>query len=185
MVVRLGVVLVRSASSRPAAAVAGLAVGLVLVGGGYARGSIPSAAGVIQGCCTNASPHVLRVIDTATTAKCPKGTTALSWNVRGIPGAPAPTNLWWFANGSTSGTNTATGSLTTPCPVGYRAVGGGYSISGPDRARMQVTENHRSTDGTLSTEGWSVVVEASDLQPATFTLEVSANCISDLQLGSG
>jgi hypothetical protein len=45
---------------------------------------------VIQGCYTNASPHVLRVIDTAKVSKCPAGTTALSWGQTGPPGVPGP-----------------------------------------------------------------------------------------------
>jgi hypothetical protein len=70
-----------------------LAVG-VLAGaliGGVAWASIPDGKGVIHGCYATASPHTLRVIDTAVTASCPSGTTALNWNKQGPPG---PSNAY-------------------------------------------------------------------------------------------
>ncbi len=73
-------------SSRPAIAVAAFLVGGLLVGGSYAWASIPNASGAIQGCYKNTTPHTLQVIDTAKTAKCPTGTTALAWNQTGPKG---------------------------------------------------------------------------------------------------
>jgi hypothetical protein len=69
--------------------VVGVLVGALV--GGVAWASIPDGKGVIHGCYANTLPHTLRVIDTAVTASCPSGTTALNWNAKGPPG---PSNAY-------------------------------------------------------------------------------------------
>jgi hypothetical protein len=68
---------------------AGVVMGALI--GGVAWASIPDSKGVIHGCYANTSPHTLQVIDTATTASCPSGTTAMNWNAKGPPG---PSNAY-------------------------------------------------------------------------------------------
>lgn len=75
-------------------------VGLLLLGG-VASASIPDPGGVIHGCYTTSGSPTgkLRVIDTATSAKCASSERALSWNQtgpagpagpQGVPGATGP-----------------------------------------------------------------------------------------------
>jgi hypothetical protein len=66
----------------------GVALGVVLVGGGYAWGSIPDSGNVIHGCYQNSSPHALTLIDTSATPSCPKNTSPLNWNQQGPQGLP-------------------------------------------------------------------------------------------------
>jgi hypothetical protein len=69
---------------------------LVLVAGGTAAGAAVAAgpvdgSGVIHGCYTNAAingSHALVLQDAAT--NCPRGTTAISWNVQGPAGPAGP-----------------------------------------------------------------------------------------------
>ena len=62
--------------------IVGLVIALVFTVTGFevASASIPDNNGEIHGCYTNTSPHVLRVINLATTPTCPSGTTSLKWN---------------------------------------------------------------------------------------------------------
>jgi hypothetical protein len=78
--------------SRVGVAVSAVVVTAGVVTAGVSAASIPDSAGVIHGCYTNAAPHTLRVVDTATTASCPGGTTSLKWNATGPPGPPGTIN---------------------------------------------------------------------------------------------
>ena len=59
----------------------------VLLVGGFAAASVPDPSGVIHGCSKN-NDGTLRVIDTAKTATCPNGYSALDCNQTG-PAGPA------------------------------------------------------------------------------------------------
>jgi hypothetical protein len=70
----------------------GLTVGLGVLAGGVAWASIPGAKGVINGCYSNKT-GALSVINLAKVKGCPKNTTALNWNQKGVTGpkgAPGP-----------------------------------------------------------------------------------------------
>jgi hypothetical protein len=57
------------------------ALATALVVGGVSWASIPDSSGVIHGCYKTAgSAHALKIIDSAKTATCPKGNTALNWD---------------------------------------------------------------------------------------------------------
>ncbi len=75
--------------SRARAVVFGVVLG-AMVTAGVAYASIPATGGVIHGCYTTKGSHSLRVIDTATTRNCPKGTTSLTWNQAGAQGPVGP-----------------------------------------------------------------------------------------------
>lgn len=66
--------------------------------------------------------------------------------------------------------------------MGYRAISGGYWISGPDAHRMMVVKNGAGAlpDGRAT---WDVWVESVDGLPASFNVGVEAYCISDLPIG--
>jgi hypothetical protein len=87
---------------KPAQIVAGVVVGAVLAGGGYAVAA--SRSTVIHGC-VNKKTHALTV-----TAKCAKGTTVLTWSEKGPTGAKG-------AKGSSGAAGSAAtvsvGSVTT------------------------------------------------------------------------
>jgi hypothetical protein len=112
--------------SGPAAGLIGLVLGVALVGGGYAWASIPDSSGTIQGCYTNKSPHVLRVIDTAKATQCPSGTTALSWNQQGPAGTPGLTNTGWHRATIGIPGNQATATADINCPTGQLVVAAGF-----------------------------------------------------------
>jgi hypothetical protein len=68
----------------------GIAVGVIfgaVVGTGVSWAAVPDANGIIHGCYDNkGTVHALKVIDTASTATCPGGSTALNWNQTGPQG---------------------------------------------------------------------------------------------------
>ncbi len=101
------------------AAIVGAVVAAAVVGG-VSYASIPDAAGVIHGCYTNDSPHTLRVLDTARTPTCPRGTTAISWNQTGPQGEPGP-----------AGTAGAAGTPGAPGPAGTPGTPGATGATGP------------------------------------------------------
>jgi len=69
-----------------AALVSAIVVGSLTAGVSYA--STPDSSGVIHACYNNKS-GALKVMDTAKTPQCPKGTTSLVWNQTGPPGPVA------------------------------------------------------------------------------------------------
>ena len=159
---------VRSVGAITAAAVSVL----LLAGAAVAYAAIPNpTTGVISGCYTNSSPHILRVIDTAKTAKCPTGTTALNWNQAGPPGPTGPSGTsaetyvqdeYEFQAGQTP---PAVESGTANCPSGDVATGGGYFMSGPMGIGGEATErwiptgnNATVTAGGVPT-GWEVSLD--------------------------
>jgi len=116
--------------------------GAVLAGSaiaGVSYASIPDGSGAIHGCYTDASPHVLRVIDTAKTPKCPAETTAINWNQtgpqgpQGASGPQGPSGL-----GGVTGLQEFTASNSWTAPVGVSHVlieaaggGGGGALANP------------------------------------------------------
>jgi hypothetical protein len=62
----------------------GVVFGAIIAGGiGIAYASVPDSKGVIHGCYNPTNNYTLRVLDTAKTATCPTGQTALNWNQNG------------------------------------------------------------------------------------------------------
>ena len=127
---------------------AGAIGGLLLASGAVAFAAIPNpTTGVISGCYTNSTPHVLRVIDTVRTSKCPSGTTAINWNQTGPQGIQGPAggvsgetyvqNEVEFQAGQTP---PILESGTAYCPSGDVATGGGYGISGSMGIGGEATE---------------------------------------------
>jgi hypothetical protein len=74
--------------------VIGVVVGVIfgaVAGTGVSWAAIPDSSGIIHGCYNNSgTAHALKVIDTATTSKCPGGYTALNWNQTGRQGPQGP-----------------------------------------------------------------------------------------------
>jgi hypothetical protein len=107
---------------------------LVLISGSAAIvswASVPDANGVIHGC-YKTSTGALRVLDTATTKKCPAGTVALTWNrtgrrgatgARGPTGAPGPTGP--------AGPTGAAGPSGPAGPSGRAGASGRRGATGP------------------------------------------------------
>jgi hypothetical protein len=88
--------------------------------------SVPDAHGIIHGCYKK-STGALRVLDTATTNKCPAGSVAVNWNrtgARGLTGARGPTG----APGPTgsAGPKGATGPTGQTGPRGPAGAVAGY-----------------------------------------------------------
>ena len=92
---------------KPAQIVAGVVMGAVLAGGGYALAA--SRTTVIHAC-VNKKTHALTV-----TAKCAKGTTVLTWNQKGPAGA--------------KGAKGATGAAGSPATVSVGSVATGAAGS--------------------------------------------------------
>ncbi len=97
----------RSSHSSIRAVIIGTVLAASIIGG-VSYASIPDSAGVIHGCYTNDSPHTLHVLDTAKSARCPWGTTAISWSQAGQPGPQGPAG----ANGNTILNGTSAPSST-------------------------------------------------------------------------
>ncbi len=110
---------------RPSRTTAVAVAALVVATGGIAFATIPASDGVIHACFLK-SGGTLRVIDSAT-GKCKSTEQSLSWNQRGIPGAPG--GLSGYQRVSERFANTQRG--VARCPEGKMAVGGGYSVTLP------------------------------------------------------
>ena len=101
-------------------ALAGAAAGVVLVLGGgaaYAATSAVNSNGIIYSCVSKAQPngtHLLVVHDVG--RSCPKGTTELNWNQRGLQGLKGPQG--------TPGPQGLEGPQGTPGPQGPTGVSG-------------------------------------------------------------
>ena len=165
---------------------------LLLAGGAVAFGAIPNlTTGVISGCYTNTSPHVLRVIDTAKTAKCPTGTTAINWNQKGPQGPQGPVGVVGEVvrqNSVSFPVGLAPPGLQSVgvyCDQGYVATGGGFALSGPMGIGGNLTEkwipyaDYAIFSGGVPT-GWTVGLaetgSAGDIPGSNYVLNAYVNC---------
>jgi hypothetical protein len=113
-------------------AVVGAGAAAVLMAGGVAGAAVMASGpvdgnGVIHGCYTNAEvngSHVFVLQDASAT--CPKGTTAVSWNEQGQPGAAGPAGAV-----GPSGAVGATGPAGAQGPQGVAGATGAVGPSGP------------------------------------------------------
>ena len=178
---------------------AGVIGGLVLAGGAVAFAAIPNpTTGVISGCYTTASPHVLRVIDTAKTPKCPTGTTALNWNQKGPQGVQGP------AGPAGSQGPPGVGSIevvpysisvvgnpqwlagTAKCPAGSVVTGGGFSQTDTGAGQADVVMSSvplRATDGSPGYDGWQVLLKVVPDTGNQHGLSVWAVCLANPSTG--
>lgn len=112
-------------NKRTGVAAAGLAVGVLMIGGtAFAvSSSIPDGNGIIHGCYDSGGN--VKVIDTSVTSACPKGYTTLNWNYQGpqgqkgdagATGAQGPAGISVGVSGSSS---TEVAMLS---PAAYEAV---------------------------------------------------------------
>jgi hypothetical protein len=107
---------------------AGLATGLVMVGGtAFAVTSSPGSGGTIYGCYNNSS-GALKVLDSST-ATCPTGFSSLNWSVKGPQGNQGPQG----ATGATGpqGATGATGPQGATGPAGATGATGATGPQGP------------------------------------------------------
>ena len=112
---------------RKCVAFAAVAAALLVVAG-VAYATIPDASGVIHGCYMKTG-GALSVVDPSVT-NCPKGDTALSWNVQGQPGPQGPQGPQGAAGpqGQT-GTQGPTGPQGPAGPQGPSGLSHGYLAS--------------------------------------------------------
>lgn len=135
----------------------------VLLVGGFATASVPDSTGVIHSCI--AKDGTVRVIDTATTAKCPKDTVPLNWNQTGPKGPAGPTGAQGPAGpAGASGYEIVNNSAVVDqsdldtgvgveCPAGKQVFGGGgVAPSSGDDVTVWVLERSIPTGAT----GWRV-----------------------------
>ena len=132
----------KRAKSRPVIAACSAALTVTALGG-VAAASIPSPAGIINGCYNPGSAYV-RVVDTAVGQTCTTAEKALNWNQTGPQGPAGPAGPQGPA-GPAGGFNTVgrgeacAGTCTgewyntyleawAGCPYGQTLVGGGFEV---------------------------------------------------------
>jgi hypothetical protein len=137
------------------------AAGLLMLTSSSALAAIPDADGTIHACRKN-SDGSLRVIDTATTANCPRGYTGLSWT-----SIPRPGTLYGVHIVSSEQVVESDGAqhvLNVSCPTGEQAVSLSAfvnDIPGETRGIRQAAPAHNWA-GTLDVpvHGYYVYVDA-------------------------
>jgi len=180
-----------------AACAASIATALVVGGTAWALQSPVDGSGVVHACYSASTGAISLNVK----GSCPaRGkTTPITWNSQGPqgpkgdtgpqgdagpPGPPAPSPNYLVASGTLADPPArSSGTLDVPCPPGYRVTGGGYTLSGPGRYNVEVTENHRELYSPDPTEYWHVVAESLTGSVEDFTLDVEAYCVSSLGAG--
>jgi hypothetical protein len=120
----------------PAQIVAGVVMGAVFAGGGYALAA--SRSTVIHGC-VNKRTHALTV-----TARCAKGTTALTWNRKGPAGARGAKGAAGVAGAAAT---VSVGSVTTGAAGSQASVTNGGSASNA-QLNFTIPQGEPGSNGT-------------------------------------
>jgi hypothetical protein len=145
--------------------VAALAAAMIMLGG-VAVASIPSADGVINGCRKNSTGD-LRVIDSA--ASCPNGFTPLKWNQMGPQGPAGANGVSGLETRSATATADANSikSVAVVCSSGKKALGGGVELgnAGADMDLIASVPQGATGDGSDNANGWAGVVNNHESTP--------------------
>jgi hypothetical protein len=134
--------------------VAALAAPMIMLGG-LAVASIPSADGVINACRKNSTGD-LRVIDSG--ASCPSGFTPLNWNQTGPQGPAGADGVSGLETRRATATVDANSikSAAVVCSEGKKALGGGVEFTNPgaDVNVIASTPQGATGDGSDNANGW-------------------------------
>lgn len=151
-----------------------LLAGLILVVlGGIAYASIPSAEGVINGCYKASNPDAGAVIVIDSEESCPSGYTSLNWNQSGPQGEPGVNDLdlsrtlqqYVLAPDQFQ-------TIVAACPSGKTAISGGYAVVNGQTRDVHVYESDPHGDFV----GWNI--KAHNRGTASAVLVAIAVCSS-------
>jgi hypothetical protein len=170
------------------AAVATVLIAAVAGTASIALASIPAPHGVIHGCYQKSgTAHSLKVINSAVTARCPRGYSALDWSQTGPKGPASPTHGYSAESidGYTLSDSSRTTVVATPTlPAGSYIVNATVTftaVTGVNIVQCYITNAPGNTsDGTVSTNNGLATI------PLTAGLSLSAPAPVTVQcVGSG
>jgi hypothetical protein len=147
---------------KPTQIAAGIAAGAMIGGGGYAIAATSSS--VIHGC-VNKKTHALTV-----SARCGKGTTALSWNKQGRTGGTGNTGKTGKTGGVGTSATVSVGSVSTGAP-GSQATVTNVGTANDAKLNFSIPQGTAGTNGinTGPTSYGEIWVDSSSAEVAPGT----------------